>query len=132
MMAAPTRSGREIKHRPGPSYRALPVRTWPVRCLPVGSDLVLLASAGGAPRHPGWYLNLRANPRVTIRLADRVQAMSVRTSEGAERARLWERFVRQYPRCADYQRSSGRVIPVVVLTPLRHADPTAPVERRRR
>jgi deazaflavin-dependent oxidoreductase (nitroreductase family) len=108
-------------------------RTWPVCCLPIGDDLVLVASAAGAPRQPAWYLNLQADPRVTIRLADRVQTMVARTAEGVERARLWEWFVRQYPVCASYQRNTARAIPVVVLTPLSQAErghPTPGVDRR--
>jgi len=93
-------------------------RTWPVCYMRIGDALVLAASAAGAPRQPGWYLNLRADPSVTIQLANRVQAMAARTAEGAERARLWERFVRRYPVCAGYQRQTARAIPVVVLTPL--------------
>jgi deazaflavin-dependent oxidoreductase (nitroreductase family) len=94
-------------------------RTWPVCYLPAGDgDVIVVASAGGAPRHPGWYVNLRANSMVTVQLGDRTCAMCARTAEGVEGARLWERVVQQYPVCATYQRKTGRVIPVVVLSPI--------------
>ena len=100
-------------------------RTWPLCYLVTGDELVLVASAGGAPRHPAWYLNLRANPRVSIQLEDRTRTMVARTAEGTERARLWERAVRRYPVCAAYQRKSGREIPVVILRPATPAEGTA-------
>ncbi len=100
-------------------------RTWPLCYLVTGDELVLVASAGGAPRHPAWYLNLRADPRVSIQLEDRTRTMVARTAEGTERARLWERAVRRYPVCAAYQRRSGREIPVVILRPVTPAEGTA-------
>ena len=100
-------------------------RTWPLCYLVTGDELVLVASAGGAPRHPAWYLNLRANPRVSIQLEDKTLTMLARTAGGEERARLWERAVRQYPVCAAYQRKSGREIPVVILRPPTPAEGTA-------
>ena len=91
-------------------------RTWPLCYLPAsGDELVLVASAGGAPRHPAWYSNLRADPRVSIRLGGRSTKMVARTAEESERARLWERIVQQYPVVSSYQRKSGREIPVVIL-----------------
>ena len=100
-------------------------RTWPLCYLITGDDLVLVASAGGVPRHPAWYLNLRANPRVSIQLGDRTRTMVARTAEGTERARLWERAVRRYPVCAAYQRKSGRQIPVLILRPATPPEGTA-------
>ncbi len=99
--------------------------TWPLCYLVTGNELVLVASAGGAPRHPAWYLNLRANPRLSVQLENRTQTMLARTAEGSERAQLWERAVLQYPVCAAYQRKSGREIPVVILRPATPAEGTA-------
>jgi deazaflavin-dependent oxidoreductase (nitroreductase family) len=92
-------------------------RTWPLCYVPEGDALVVVASAGGAWRQPGWYLNLRAQPRVTVQIGSRIQVRQARTAGSSERARLWERVVRQYPSCADYQRRTARLIPVVVLEP---------------
>jgi deazaflavin-dependent oxidoreductase (nitroreductase family) len=91
-------------------------RTWPLCYLPAPDDeLVLVAAAGGAPRHPAWYSNLRADPRVSIRSGEGSRTMVARIAEERERARLWEIIVRRYPVVANYQRKSGREIPVVIL-----------------
>ncbi len=90
-------------------------RTWPICYLRAGDELVLVASGAGAMRHPAWYLNLRANPRVSVQIGERTTTMVARRAREAERSRLWERFVRRYPVCAAYQRKSGREFPVVIL-----------------
>ena len=92
-------------------------RTWPLCYVVAGDGLVLVAAAGGHPRHPAWYLNLRANPRVGVHLGDGIRTMVARTAEGLERARLWERVVRQLPVAAGYQLRTSREIPVVILRP---------------
>jgi deazaflavin-dependent oxidoreductase (nitroreductase family) len=93
------------------------LRTWPLCYVVVDRDLVLVAAAGGDPRHPAWYLNLRAEPRVHIRQGNRLQTMLARTVEGSERARLWQHVVHQFPMCVGYQRTTRREIPVVLLRP---------------
>ena len=91
-------------------------RTWPLCYLPAsGDELVLVASAGGAPRHPAWYSNLLADPRVSIRSGESSRNMVARIAEESERARLWELIVRRYPVVANYQRKCSREIPVVIL-----------------
>jgi proline iminopeptidase len=76
---------------------------------------VVVASKGGAPQHPGWYLNLDAKPEVEVQvLANRFRAKA-RTAAGAERARLWEKMAAIYPPYNDYQKKTEREIPVVVL-----------------
>ena len=90
-------------------------RTWPLTYLPEGDRLIVIASNGGQPNHPAWYLNLRANPQVSVQLGDRVRTMSAQTMEGDERARVWSRVVEEYPAYAEYQRKTDRRIPVVVL-----------------
>ena len=99
-------------------------RTWPLCYLAVGEELVLIASARGAARHPAWYLNLRAHPRVRIQRGGTTHTMVARTAAGTERARLWERVVEQYPVCAADQRQTSRVFPLVLLRPAR-ADGTS-------
>lgn len=79
---------------------------------------VIVASKGGAPAHPAWYLNLAARPEVEVQIkAERFQARA-RTASGDERAKLWEKMVGIYPPYTDYQSRTRREIPVVVLEPL--------------
>jgi deazaflavin-dependent oxidoreductase (nitroreductase family) len=78
---------------------------------------VVVASVGGAPRHPAWYLNLRGDPAATIQVGNRKLAVGFETAEPEERARLWARVTRMYPKYDDYQAKTSREIPVVTLTP---------------
>ena len=75
----------------------------------------MVASKGGAPAHPLWYFNLRANPEVTLQDGDRVVALRARELEGSERAQWWQRAVEAYPPYAEYQTKTTRQIPVFVL-----------------
>ena len=77
--------------------------------------LAVIASKGGAPEHPAWYLNLRANPEVEVEIGRARKGMQARTASGDERARLWRRAVATYGPYADYQEKTDREIPVVVL-----------------
>ena len=80
-----------------------------------GERYVVIASMGGAPQHPAWYLNLVADPSVTLQDGDSVLAMQARIAAGDERSRLWELAVEQWPDYAEYQRKTSREIPVIVL-----------------
>ena len=90
-------------------------RTWPLTYLPEAERLIVIASNGGQPTHPSWYLNLRASPHVSVQLGDRTRAMVAQRTEGDERARLWSHVVEEYPAYAEYQRKTDRQIPVIVL-----------------
>ena len=80
-----------------------------------GSDYVVVASKGGAPTHPAWYLNLEANPEVQVQVkADKFKAHA-HTANAEERARLWPLMVGIYGPYEDYQKKTDRQIPVVVL-----------------
>ena len=80
-----------------------------------GDRWVVIASKGGAPDHPDWYLNLQADPEVTIQVgADAIPARAT-TAEGDERARLWAAMLEEWPAYDDYQANTEREIPVVVL-----------------
>ena len=92
-------------------------RTWPVGYLEDGDDLVVVASAGGLPTHPAWYLNLRDHPEVKVRLGNRTRTMGATIAGPEERARLWARITGQYPYFARYQAGVEREIPVVILRP---------------
>jgi F420H(2)-dependent quinone reductase len=92
-------------------------RTWPLVYLADGDAIIVVASAGGQPQHPAWYLNLRAHPQVTVQIGDAVRAMVASTAQGDERAQLWARFTAAYPGFLGYQRKTSRELPVVVLRP---------------
>jgi deazaflavin-dependent oxidoreductase (nitroreductase family) len=78
-------------------------------------EYALVASKGGAPDHPVWYLNLKAAPdQVTIQDGPTPFDVSVREVEGAERDQWWDRAVAAYPPYADYQKKTERRIPVLV------------------
>ena len=89
-------------------------RTTPLSVLVDGDRLVLMASNGGARRHPDWYLNLVANPEVTIQRGAAELTMCARVASPAERAKLWPRAVALFPGYARYQERTEREIPVVV------------------
>jgi len=74
-----------------------------------------VASQGGAPTHPFWYYNFRADPRVGLQDGPRTQEMVAREVTGPERAEWWERAVAAYPPYAEYQQRTSREIPVFVL-----------------
>jgi len=80
-----------------------------------GDNPVIVASKGGTPEHPGWYLNLSKNPEVGVQiLGDRFRARA-RTTEGDERERLWRQMNGVWPHYDEYQEKTDRQIPVVVL-----------------
>jgi deazaflavin-dependent oxidoreductase (nitroreductase family) len=80
-----------------------------------GDAYVVIASYGGAPQHPAWYLDLQADPRAGVQVkADRFAA-TARTAEGAERDRLWRLMTGLWPNYDQYTQRTDRRIPVVVL-----------------
>ena len=80
-----------------------------------GDRYVVVASKGGSPRHPAWYLNLASDPNVQVQVKDDVFPATARTAEGEERDRLWKLMSGIWPAYDDYQRKTDREIPVVVL-----------------
>jgi deazaflavin-dependent oxidoreductase (nitroreductase family) len=90
-------------------------RTTPLLFLWDGARLAVVASYGGHPRHPDWYLNLRADPETVVQVGRERFAAVAHTAPPGERAQLWPRFVEMYPGYAAYQRRTTREIPVVVL-----------------
>lgn len=101
------------------------VRTNPLMYQPVGDGFAVFASYGGSPRPPAWYRNVTTIPQVTVESGDVVVAASARVTHGPERARIWREQVRRIPAFADFERTAGRAVPVVVLEPVsrRAADP---------
>ncbi|HZT17421.1 MAG TPA: nitroreductase family deazaflavin-dependent oxidoreductase [Gaiellaceae bacterium] len=80
-----------------------------------GDRYVVIASQGGAPTHPGWYLNLSKTPEVEVQVKDEVFRARARTAEGEERERLWRLAARQWPDYDEYVKRTDRRIPLVVL-----------------
>jgi deazaflavin-dependent oxidoreductase (nitroreductase family) len=83
-----------------------------------GGSQVVVASRGGAPAHPSWYVNLAAVPEVEVQVKARKFRARARTAVGDERVALWRLMAAIYPSYDEYQRIAGREIPVVVLDPL--------------
>jgi deazaflavin-dependent oxidoreductase (nitroreductase family) len=84
----------------------------------VGKDFVIIASKGGAPDHPAWYLNLLKQPEVDIQIKSERRRVRGRTASGDERARLWAIMADIYPPYNKYQARTERQIPLVVLEPI--------------
>jgi len=80
-----------------------------------GDRYVVVASKGGAPSHPAWYLNLVANPAVTVEVGGETFPARAVVTGGAERERLFAAHAAANPTFTDYQRRTTRVLPVVVL-----------------
>ena len=73
-----------------------------------GKDYVIVASKGGAPEHPAWYLNLQANPQVDLQVADKKCRAVAQTATGEERKHLWDMMTKVYPPYPDYQTRTTR------------------------
>ncbi len=80
-----------------------------------GADYVVVASKGGAPAHPAWYMNLQANPEVKVQIKGDKFNAHARTANATERAALWPKMVEIYGPYAQYQTKTDRQIPVVIL-----------------
>ena len=91
------------------------IRKTPLMRVVDGSSYVLVASRGGAPKHPLWYHNLKADPNVEIRDGVEVYSMRVReVGDSVEKQRLWDIAVEAYPPYQDFQENTDRAIPVFV------------------
>jgi F420H(2)-dependent quinone reductase len=92
-------------------------RTQPLLYMPDGERVIIVASQGGLPKDPLWYLNLCADPRVTVQIRRDVRRMRARTASPDERAELWPRLVAVYADFDKYQSWTDREIPVVICDP---------------
>jgi len=93
------------------------VRKTPLMRVEHDGRYAAVASMGGAPTHPLWYHNLRANPRVEVQDGSAKIVMIARELSGGERDEWWRRAVAAYPPYAEYQERTTRQIPVFVLEP---------------
>jgi deazaflavin-dependent oxidoreductase (nitroreductase family) len=96
-------------------------RTSPLLYAMDGEDFIVIASKGGAPTHPAWYLNLRANPQATVEIGDREVRIEAEVADPEDKARLWQKMVEMYPTYDAYQRKTEREIPLLVLHPVEGA-----------
>ncbi|HET9876853.1 MAG TPA: nitroreductase family deazaflavin-dependent oxidoreductase [Mycobacterium sp.] len=92
-------------------------RVSPLLYLRDGNRVVLVASQGGRTNNPMWYLNLKANPKVSVQIKDEVLALTARDATAAERDEYWPKLVAMYSSFEDYQSWTDRVIPVVICDP---------------
>jgi deazaflavin-dependent oxidoreductase (nitroreductase family) len=82
-----------------------------------GDSYVVFASKGGAPSNPDWYYNLMAHPETSIEVGTETIAVLASEATGEERERLFNEQAADHPQFAEYAKTAGRVIPVIVLTP---------------
>jgi len=119
------REGNTLPNRPEPvvvfttrGAKSGKVRKNPLMRVEHGGVYAMVASQGGAPKHPTWYFNLKAHPdQVTVQDGERVWDGVAREVEGEEYAQWWERAVAAFPDYAEYQTKTDRRIPVVLVEP---------------
>ena len=94
------------------------LRKTPLMRVEHDGEYAIVASLGGAPKHPVWYHNVVKNPRVELQDGPVTRDYDAREVSGEDKAVWWERAVAAYPPYADYQKKTDRQIPVFVLTPV--------------
>ena len=90
-------------------------RIAPLMLVTDGNRLLAVASKGGDPKHPDWYLNLLVHPEVTVEVGNEKFTATARVLSGEERERAFQRAAEVYPRYALYQQKTAREIPVIAL-----------------
>ncbi|WP_099023067.1 nitroreductase family deazaflavin-dependent oxidoreductase [Mycolicibacterium palauense] len=115
--------GTEMQGRPVVLLTTLGAKTGKIRKTPLmrvehDGQYAVVASLGGAPKHPAWYHNVKANPRVELQDGTVTGDYDAREVFGEEKAQWWERAVAAFPDYAEYQKKTDRQIPVFVLTPV--------------
>ncbi|RDI65374.1 nitroreductase family deazaflavin-dependent oxidoreductase [Nocardia pseudobrasiliensis] len=93
------------------------LRKTPLMRIEHDGEYAVVASLGGAPKHPVWYYNVKANPHVELRDREVVKDYTAREVFGDEKARWWKRAVEAWPDYAEYQKKTEREIPLFVLSP---------------
>ena len=122
-MASGGKEGTELKGKPVILLTTIGAKTGKIRKTPLmrvehDGEYAVVASLGGAPKHPVWYFNIKANPRVELQDGTETRDYEAREVVGDEKAIWWERAVEAWPDYAEYQRKTDRQIPVFVLTPI--------------
>ena len=122
-MSSGGKEGTELNGKPVILLTTIGAKTGKIRKTPLmrvehDGEYAVVASLGGAPKHPVWYHNIKANPRVELQDGTQTGDYEAREVFGDEKALWWERAVQAWPDYADYQRKTERQIPVFVLTPI--------------
>ena len=115
--------GTELQGKPVILLTTIGAKTGKVRKTPLmrvehGGEYAIVASLGGAPKHPVWYHNVKAHPQVELQDGTTTKDYQAREVFGDEKATWWERAVAAWPDYANYQTKTDRQIPVFVLTPV--------------
>lgn len=84
----------------------------------IGGEVILVASKGGADKHPAWYLNITDSETVDVQIGGQAYQASWREPGGADREKIWNFMVDVFPPYATYQASTDRVIPLIALKPI--------------
>ncbi|MGC4963770.1 nitroreductase family deazaflavin-dependent oxidoreductase [Gordonia sp. DT101] len=117
--AATTMKGKPVVVLTSVGRKSGKLRKTPLMRVEHNGDYAVVASLGGAPKHPVWYWNLVAEPHVELRDGEQVGDYTAREVAGEERETWWARAVEAWPDYAEYQTKTDRVIPVFVLEPRR-------------
>jgi deazaflavin-dependent oxidoreductase (nitroreductase family) len=123
IMETGSTDGSEMKGKPIILLTTIGAKTGKVRKTPLmrvehGGEYAVVASLGGAPKHPVWYFNIKAHPRVELQDGEVSKEYEAREVFDDEKAAWWERAVEAWPDYADYQTKTDRQIPVFVLKPV--------------
>ncbi len=118
-----TTEGVDMKGKPLILLTTVGAKTGKIRKTPLmrvehDGQYAIVASLGGAPKHPVWYHNVKAHPRVELQDGAVTREYEAREVTGEEKALWWERAVAAWPDYAEYQKKTDRQIPVFVLTPI--------------
>lgn len=92
-------------------------RTVPLLTFQDARDWIIIASHGGLDQPPAWWLNLQHDPQALVQIGRRKLRVWAEQADEANRERLWQRFVREFPGYEDYRRRTSRRIPIVILHP---------------
>jgi deazaflavin-dependent oxidoreductase (nitroreductase family) len=84
----------------------------------IGGEVVIVASKGGADQHPEWYLNILESKEIEFQIATQAYRATWREPKGAEREKVWSFMVDVFPSYANYQKSTSREIPLVMMKPI--------------
>jgi len=109
--------GREICVASMTGARTGKRRDVPLMYVPYNDGVILVASLGGAPRHPTWYYNLVKNPDIDVYVKGEKLALRARVANSAEKAEVWPVCCKHYPDYANYQARTTRDIPVFICEP---------------